>query len=191
MTIILCLNLPLNIILQKTTKRNLPQSFPKSFPTFSYNILLHSLTKVYLCPFLYSHTQYSLSIYNLYTHTYKPCVHTLDFKIHTLLSQPFLLYTHQPTHHILPYPTHIFSYTISYTLTYSITHFTSHPSIPLQYISTIHPLSSLFLHMFLIFTIHFKPKPSQPFIYHFPPSKGIYLWNIPWHILFSLMPCEE
>lgn len=152
----LFLNLLLISFLQKTIKPNLPQSFPKSFPTFSYNILLHSLTKLPLSLHILSHN--IPSIYQLpiqsYTHTYTPFVHTLDLKIHT----PILSYTtHTYTHHIYtthsshtPTPFHSkythYSQPI-HILTYTLLHTTSQPSNLLQHISTIHPSSPLFHHM--------------------------------------------
>jgi hypothetical protein len=91
MTIRLLLNLLLISFLQKTTKPNLPQSFPKSFSTFSYNILLHSLTKVYLCPFTYSHTIFPQSTNFPYNPTHS--LHTLD------LHHQFQINTSQPSSH--------------------------------------------------------------------------------------------
>ena len=128
MTIRLFLNLPLNLILQKTTKPNLPQSFPNiplqhSLTTFPYT----TYTMCTSCP-LYSHTQYSLSIYNLCTHTYTPFVHTLDFKVtHTTHNQLFSTHTCQLTKISISNP--IQSLTQSLFLTHINSHTTHLPFI--------------------------------------------------------------
>jgi hypothetical protein len=172
MTIILFLNLPLNLILQKTTKPNLPQSFPNiplqhSLTTFPYTLL-----QCVPCVSPYSHTIFSQSTnfpYNLYTHTYTPCVHTLDFKIHTL---PYTYYSHtylyiQNTHtpltylssHTLTHSTPILSYTTHTTHHIYTTH-SSHTPTPFHlkythYSQPIHTLTYTFLRTLThyIFTI--------------------------------------
>jgi hypothetical protein len=181
MTIRLFLNLLLNLILQKTTKPNLPQSFPKSFPTFSYNILLHSLTKVYLCLFTYSHTifpQYTNFPYNpIHTHLYTLCTHThtylihlythfstpTRFQIYTHYSHPTLLYTHLPTHQDSPYPI------ISKTLTQSLflTHINSHT----------HHLLSIPSHVFNL-NHSFQTKTISTIQSPFSSKQSIFLRNI-------------
>jgi hypothetical protein len=135
MTIRLFLNLPLNLILQKTTKPNLPQSFP-NIPlqlslTLSYNVYLvspHTHTQPSHTP-----TQYSPNLptsHTIFIHTLIHLVYTYLISKYTHYSHNHLFATHTSqltiSYHIQPmYSLTQISYIFPYTLSHPI-HTTHH-----------------------------------------------------------------
>ena len=113
--------------------------------TTHMHIPLHSKYTHFTHILLFIHTRLPIKSFLHIPHT---LIHILSLQL-ILHSQHLYFQNTHTTHN--PY-THLLTHS------YTLLHIPSSPSNLLQHISTIHPSSSLFQHMLLILTLHFKPK---------------------------------